>query len=61
LKGIVPNDPKHLYFILEFVAGGELFTLLRSQGSFPPEQAKFYAAHIITIFEYVHGKNIVYR
>jgi len=61
LKGIVPTDAKHLYFILEFIPGGELFTLLRSQGSFPVEQAKFYAAHIITIFEYVHGKNIVYR
>jgi serine/threonine protein kinase len=46
---------------LEFIPGGELFTILRSQGSFPEEQAKFYSAHIITIFEYLHSKNIIYR
>jgi len=34
---------------------------LRTRGSFPLEQAKFYTAHIITIFEYLHGKNIIYR
>jgi serine/threonine protein kinase len=61
MKGIITYDPKFLYFILEFIPGGELFTILRSQGSFPEEQAKFYSAHIITIFEYLHSKNIVYR
>jgi serine/threonine protein kinase len=55
------DDPKYLYFIIEYVQGGELFTLLRTRGSFPLEQAKFYIAHIITIFEYLHGKNIIYR
>jgi protein kinase X len=61
MKGLIVNDPKYLYFILEFIQGGELFTILRSQGNFPEEQAKFYSAHIITIFEYLHSKNIVYR
>ena len=61
MKGLITTDPKYLYFILEFIQGGELFTILRSQGSFPEEQAKFYGAHIITIFEYLHSKNIVYR
>lgn len=50
-----------MYFVLEFVPGGELFTILRTQGNFPEEQTKFYAAHIITIFEYLHSKNIIYR
>ena len=61
LVGFNFDDPKYLYFIIEYVQGGELFTLLRSRGSFPLEQAKFYTAHIITIFEYLHGKNIIYR
>ena len=34
---------------------------MRTRGSFPLEQAKFYTAYIITIFEYLHGKNIIYR
>ena len=61
MKGIIVNDPKYLYFVLEFIQGGELFTILRSQGNFPEEQAKFYGAHIITIIEYLHSKNIIYR
>ena len=61
LKGVNVLDPKFLYFILEYVPGGELFTLLRSKSSFPLAQAKFYIAHIITIFEYLHSKNIIYR
>ena len=61
LVGMNFDDPKYLYFIIEYVQGGELFTLLRTRGSFPLEQAKFYTAHIITIFEYLHSKNIIYR
>ena len=55
------EDPKYIYFIMEYIQGGELFSLLRSKGSFPVSQTKFYIAHIITIFEYLHSKNIVYR
>ena len=52
LKGVNVNDPVYLYFILEYVTGGELFSLLRGKVSFPLLQAKFYIAHIVTIFEY---------
>ena len=61
LLGFNFEDPKYIYFILEYIQGGELFTLLRTKGSFPVPQTKFYIAHIITIFEYLHSKNIVYR
>jgi serine/threonine protein kinase len=40
LRGVALTDPKFLYFVLEYVAGGELFTILRTQGNFPVEQAK---------------------
>jgi serine/threonine protein kinase len=61
LKGVNALDPKYLYLILEYVPGGELFSLLRNSVSFPVDQAKFYVAHIVTIFEYLHEKKIVYR
>ena len=61
LKGVNVNNPQYLFLILEYVAGGELFSLLRNNINFPVEQAKFYTAHIITIFEYLHSKNIIYR
>ncbi len=61
LIGLNFENPQYLYLILEYIQGGELFTLLRSKNTFPLEQAKFYIAHIITIFEYLHSKNIIYR
>lgn len=39
-KGAVTTDPKYLYFILEFVPGGELFTVLRTIGCFPEDQSR---------------------
>lgn len=61
LKGVNFTDPSYLYFILEYIPGGEMFTLLRDKNAFPVKQAKFYAAHIVTIFDYLHSKNIIYR
>jgi serine/threonine protein kinase len=46
---------------MEYIQGGELFTLLRNLGTFSEEHAKFYTAQIVTIFEYLHSKEIIYR
>jgi protein kinase X len=55
------QDSKMIYFLLEYIPGGELFTVLRNDGSFPVDQSKFYACQIIAIFDYLHAKNIIYR
>lgn len=60
-KGICLTDPFYLYLIQEFIPGGELFTLLHEVTKFPSDQARFYIAHIVTIFFYLHSKNIIYR
>ena len=61
MKGVNTTDQYNLYFLLEYIPGGELFSLLRSMKNFPTNHAKFYSAHIVTIFEYLHSKNIIYR
>jgi len=52
-----------LHFVLDFVGGGSLFTVLRDhpQGYFPESQAKFYAAEILLGLEELHRNEIVYR
>ena len=60
LNGITQDD-KYLYLVLDYINGGELFVYLRSVGKFEVEQAQFYSAEIVIIFEYLHSKNIVYR
>lgn len=55
------KDDHFLYIVLEYVAGGEFFTHLRKCRRFESDTARFYAAQITSIFEYLHSKNIVYR
>ncbi|CAD8182325.1 unnamed protein product [Paramecium pentaurelia] len=55
------QDERYLYFVLEYIQGGELFTYLRNAGTVQNEEAQFYSAQVVLMFEYLHTKNIVYR
>ena len=55
------HDEKYVYIGLEFVPGGELFSLLKKEKSFSLDRTTFYAGQIVYILEYLHSKNIVYR
>jgi len=55
------KDSNQLYFLLEPVLGGELFTILRKCNLFKESPARFYAGSVILAFEYLHSKNTVYR
>lgn len=50
-----------LYFLSEFVIGGELFKRLRSEGTFPNDVALFYTTEIVCAFAYLHSNSIAYR
>ncbi len=55
------QTPGKLYFVMEFMAGGELFQHLRKQHNFKENQAKFYAACITMGLGHLHNKNYIYR
>ncbi|KAK3379565.1 kinase-like domain-containing protein [Lasiosphaeria ovina] len=55
------QDARNLYMVMDFVEGGELFSLLRKSGRFPNPVAKFYAAEVTLALEYLHSRNIIYR
>lgn len=50
-----------LYFLIDFLNGGELFTYLRKEQRFNEQRAKLYAAEIICAIEALHNENIIYR
>lgn len=50
-----------IYFIMNFVRGGELFQHLKRFKVFDEEKVKFYAAQIGMALQYLHEKEIVYR
>jgi serine/threonine protein kinase len=55
------QDKKFLYMLLEYVVGGEFFTHLRKAGRFDNNTSKFYAAQIVSIFDYLHKQDFIYR
>ncbi|TWW79236.1 serine/threonine-protein kinase Sgk2b isoform X1 [Takifugu flavidus] len=50
-----------LYFVLDYVNGGELFYHLQRERSFPEPRAAFYAAEMALALGYLHSLGIVYR
>ncbi|KAF2763278.1 Pkinase-domain-containing protein [Pseudovirgaria hyperparasitica] len=55
------QDSKNLYMVMDFVEGGELFSLLRKSQRFPNPVAKFYAAEVTLALDYLHSMDIIYR
>uniref|UniRef100_A0A8C6V5K5 Uncharacterized protein n=1 Tax=Neogobius melanostomus TaxID=47308 RepID=A0A8C6V5K5_9GOBI len=55
------QTPNTLYFVLDYVNGGELFFHLQREGSFPEARSSFYAAEMALALGYLHSLKIVYR
>jgi cGMP-dependent protein kinase len=55
------KDQNRLYFLLDPILGGELFTVLRKRRFFSEDTARFFAAHVVDAFQYMHEKDYVYR
>jgi protein kinase A/protein kinase X len=60
LKGTF-QSPTHVFMLLDYACGGELFTLLRREGRFSNDVGLFFAVEIILAFEYLHSSDIAYR
>lgn len=55
------QTPDKLYFIMDYVNGGELFYHLQKDKKFTEERAKFYCAEIVLGLEYLHNSGVLYR
>ncbi|KAK3935229.1 kinase-like domain-containing protein [Diplogelasinospora grovesii] len=57
------SDHDFLYILLDYVPGGELFSYLRRYRRFDEDTARFYAAEIVLVLEYLHEQQggIAYR
>lgn len=55
------QDSKNLFMVMDYIEGGELFSLLRKSQRFPNPVAKFYAAEVVLALEYLHSHDIIYR
>jgi serine/threonine protein kinase len=50
-----------IYFLMEFVLGGELFKHLTDVRRFDEERGKFYGAQVALALGYLHSSKILYR
>jgi len=55
------QDQEHLYFIMEFIQGGELFFHLHREIRFDDEKTRFYIAELILVLNFLHSNKIIYR
>jgi len=55
------QTPDKLYFIMDYINGGELFYHLQKEHKFTPERVKFYCAEIVLGIEYLHNSGVIYR
>jgi len=50
-----------LYFIMDYINGGELFYHLQKEHKFTPDRVRFYCAEIALGLEYLHNSGVIYR
>ena len=57
----VAQDSRNLYILMDYLKHGELLNVLKEVGRMESTLAKFYAAQIVLVFEYMHGMDLIYR
>lgn len=55
------QDHDHLYFIMEYLHGGDMMTMLIRQEYLPESWAKFYIAELVVAIDALHRTGIIHR
>ena len=55
------QDEINLYLVIDYLPGGELFSLLKKQVFMSEDHSRFYIAEIIAAVETLHSMGIIYR
>ncbi|WOL11523.1 putative serine/threonine protein kinase IRE isoform X1 [Canna indica] len=52
---------ENLYLVMEYLNGGDLYSLLRNLGCLDEDMARTYIAEVVLALEYLHSLNVIHR
>ncbi|XP_022879407.1 probable serine/threonine protein kinase IRE [Olea europaea var. sylvestris] len=52
---------ENLYLVMEYLNGGDLFSLLRNLGCLEEDMTRIYIAEVVLALEYLHSLNVIHR
>ncbi|XVF12359.1 hypothetical protein REPUB_Repub08aG0110200 [Reevesia pubescens] len=52
---------ENLYLVMEYLNGGDLFSLLRNLGCLDEDMGRVYIAEVVLALEYLHSLNVIHR
>nr|WLO57495.1 LATS [Halisarca dujardinii] len=55
------KDQENLYFVMEYIPGGDMMSLLIKLGTFPEHLALFYTAELVCAIDSVHKMGFIHR
>ncbi|KAI0567771.1 Serine/threonine protein kinase Nuclear [Gracilaria domingensis] len=55
------QDQRHLYFVMEYVPGGDMMTMLIRREHLPEPWARFYIAELVVAIDALHRTGIIHR
>ena len=55
------QSPERIYFVTPFIAGGDLYTLLKKKGNLEEDLVRFYSGQIAIAIGHLHEYGIAYR
>ena len=55
------QDSENLYFVMEYIPGGDMMSLLIKLGTFPEHLTLFYIAELVNAIESVHRMGFIHR